>query len=140
MRLIGRDSYTLEAVQDISDESFEGVERADQDTFRFQYDNSEVFLHSKYGEIDAYAIVNGRESEPYLWSIATRKEFRGLGIASRLLKEIIEWYRGKATQIELTTNVNNPAQKLYFDHGFRVIRVLPKYYGGASGLRMRRML
>ena len=100
-----------------------------------------LFVHESYaGEIISYVMVV-EQPEPYVWSVATKPQFRGQGLATKLLSEAIEWYRIKgAKHLELTVNVNNPAQKLYFDLGFRAVQVFRKYYGEASGLRMRRTL
>src|SRR5258708_7552374 len=141
MRLIQRDDYHFYVIKQISDESFEGIERPPALAMRYQFDNCELFVHEVENEVVAYAIVVDDGGSPYLWSIATKKDFRGRGIAKGLLWEIIEWYQIKhEDSITLTVNVNNPAQKLYFDHGFRAVKVTPRYYGENAGLRMRRHL
>lgn len=128
-------------VQEISNESFTGIERPPGLALKYQYDHCELFLHEIEHQVVAYALVTMDNGGPYLWSIATKKEFRGRGIASSLIKEVVAWYKERhAAFIELTVNVNNPAQKLYFDHDFRVTRITPRYYGDVSGLRMRRKL
>lgn len=130
--------YVIKA---ISDSAFDGIERPPEMALRYQYDHCDLFIHEIEHEVVAYAIVVTDGGEPYIWSLATKKEFRDRGIASGLLWEIVECYLDKhAKCIALTVNVNNPAQKLYFDYGFRAVKVTPRYYGENAGLRMRRSL
>ncbi len=141
MRVLQRDDYHFNLIKQISDESFEITERPGELALRYQYDNCELWTRENNNLIVAYAIVIMDFGEPYLWSIATKKEFRSRGIAAGLIGEIVDWYSGRhAAGIGLTVNINNPAQKLYFDEGFRITRIMPRYYGDVSGLRMRRNL
>jgi ribosomal protein S18 acetylase RimI-like enzyme len=98
-----------------------------------------VFVLRTHAEnIYAYAIVIEKGGR-FLWSIAVRPRRQGFG--TTLLKEIEAFYRKAGRQgISLTCNTHNPAQKLYFDLGYRVERVLPRYYGEDNGLFMRRIL
>lgn len=143
MRTLQRDDFHFHLIKQISDESFDGLERPSELTLRYQYDNCELFVWSSTGyDLAAFAMVVSEFSGgPYIWSIATKKDLRGRGFATGLLKEIITFYTEKHEElIDLTVSTDNPAQKLYFDHGFRVVRVIPRYYGATSGLRMRRSL
>lgn len=151
MRVTDKNDVLFRTIQHISDVSFDGIERPPVMTLKYEFDTSEVFVFKQLPEnsgsmtvrstIVAFALVNVRADEPYLWSLAVLPEFRNRKIASRLLKEVIAYYTEKhAKTLSLSVNVDNPAQKLYFDHGFRTLRVLPRYYGEASGLRMRRYL
>jgi ribosomal protein S18 acetylase RimI-like enzyme len=55
--------------------------------------------------------------------------------------EIIDRYKMNGDkQITLHVNATNPAQKLYFDHGFRVVAVDKGYFGKEDGLLMKRVL
>lgn len=127
-------------IKDISDSSFTGVERTPSATLEYEYTTGEVFIRELDNQVVGYAICNRNFGNPYLWSIAVKKEYRGCGVASLLLEEIISFYKKTDYWIALSVHTDNPAQKLYFDHGFRVIKVLPKYYGKDNGLRMRRTL
>jgi len=141
MRETRRDDYHFHLIHQISDESFRDIERPGEMALRYQYDHCELWTREVSDRIVAYAIVTMDCGEPYIWSIATKTEFRSRGIASGLIKEILTWYYERhAEGIGLTVNVNNPAQKIYFDEGFRVTRVMPRDYGEISGLRMRRRL
>lgn len=141
MRMLQRDDFHFFVIQQISDEAFQGIERPPALALRYQFDNCECFVHEIESRIVAYAIVVTDGGEPYIWSIATKKEFRGRGIASGLLREICDFYHARyAKCVALTVNADNPAQKLYFDQGFRVVKYTPRYYGEFAGLRMRRYL
>ncbi len=101
----------------------------------------DVYLYLKYGsvifvaEIDrrvvGYVTVMEMEGgDAKVMSIAVKREFRGMGIGSRLLDEAIRWckVRGKR-RLLLEVRVSNlPAQNLYKKKGFRVIGVNPNYY------------
>jgi ribosomal protein S18 acetylase RimI-like enzyme len=58
-----------------------------------------------------------------------------------LLREIINKYTlQKDFEITLHVHEDNPAQKLYFDYGFRVKRIERDYYNPKNGLFMVRPL
>jgi ribosomal protein S18 acetylase RimI-like enzyme len=146
MRLVTRGDKHFDDIKRISDESFTGMECPNAETLRYHYNCGELFVRmmthpTLESEIISYVIVTMSGGEPYVWSLATKKEFRGMGIASALLNDVAEWHRLKGDRfLELMVHPDNPAQKLYFDRGFRVIRVVPRYYGAVNGLRMRRVL
>lgn len=140
------DSVFIE-VNAITKESFSGYELPPVGVLRDHFDAYDVFVlkatwpPAEAGKIVSYAIVSEKHGEPYIWSLATRINWRGQGLASGLLEDIETFAREKrAYGVGLTTNVNNPAQKLYFDHGYRVYQVLANYYLGSNGLYMRREL
>lgn len=59
-------------------------------------------------------------------TVAVLEEFRGNGIGAKLLTTFENFYKG--CEHWLYVNENNPAQKLYFDFGYRVRDVLKDYY------------
>ena len=143
MRLTAKDNLTFEEIKRINDESFLGTELPYPSMLRYEFDNGDVFVDEECERaFRGYAIVNrDGASQPFLWSLATDPTWRGRGVATRLLKEIIGYYsRAGADRIDLTVKVDNPAQKLYFDQGWRATRVFPRYYGTEAGIRMRRTL
>ena len=75
--------------------------------------------------------------DPWIWILAVRPDFQGQGIGTSLLKEIEKYY---TKEINLYVNVDNPAQKLYFDNGYRVKKVLKDIYDGGDALHMRKKL
>jgi ribosomal protein S18 acetylase RimI-like enzyme len=132
-------------IQEISDESFEGVERPPIGILWTHFLTDDVFVSRSTGSestITAFAIVTDRVGGPYIWSIATHPGLRGCGLGTKLLREIEEHYRLAGCQsISLTCKPTNPAQKLYFDRGYRVENVIRGYYGSeGNGLFFRRVL
>ncbi len=142
MKLDKRSEKTFNAIRKISDESFSGIENPPVEALRYNYESGDVFLWTFGERIDGFAIATMDGGKPYLWSIAVANEARRCGIGGRLIKEVATFFKiqGWGT-IDLTVNGDNPAQKLYFDHGFRVVKVIPHFYGEQlHGLRMRRPL
>ena len=146
MRVTEKTDELFQRIKEISDSCFEGVERPPEFVLRYEFDHGDIFTRSagftKDSErIVSFALVTRTTGHPYLWSLATLKSWRAYGFGSALLQQIIKYYHDQhETQIDLTVNVNNPAQKLYFDNGFRAVTVKPHYYGELPGLRMRRTL
>jgi ribosomal protein S18 acetylase RimI-like enzyme len=136
MKMTLRDNATFERIRSITNDSFFGVERPPEGNLRYVYNESIGLYLNDARYVEAYALVTLEVGLPYIWSIATDPKFRLCGHAKALLKEIIADHADET--IELTVNVDNPAQKLYFDHGFRVVAVMRRYYGEMTGLRMRR--
>lgn len=126
-------------ILEINNLSYSGVQRPTPEILLNAYNQGDVYvsynLHGVFagfvGEVIGFAIVIDYMDnyEPLIWSIAVHPDKRGQGIATRMLMEIEEDVRFHfAKQIRLTVNVNNPAQKLYFDAGFRVKNILRKHY------------
>ena len=101
----------------------------------------DVYLYLKYGSAIFVAELNKKvvgyitlmelEGEnAKVMSIAVKKEFRRMGIGSKLLDEAIKWCRIKGKKkllLEVRTS-NLPAQNLYKKKGFQIIGVTPNYY------------
>lgn len=90
-------------------------------------------------EIISGIIINEHVSRfPYLWSLFVRPRYQGDGHGKKLLAHVCEIY----PELELHVRQDNPAQKLYFDHGFRVVEVVTGWYviegKKVAGLKMRR--
>jgi len=65
---------------------------------------------------------------PYIYNVAVLPEHRGKGIATALFNICNEFYKGQDYSY-LYVDVNNPAQKLYFDLGYRVNNLKEDFYG-----------
>lgn len=90
-------------------------------------------------EIISGIIINEHVARhPYLWSLFVRPRYQGDGHGKKLLALACDRY----PKMELHCRVDNPAQKLYFDHGFRVVEVVRDWYvidgKKVAGLKMRR--
>jgi ribosomal protein S18 acetylase RimI-like enzyme len=68
---------------------------------------------------------------PYVHSVSVQKDHRGRGIATELFNTFEEGFKTEATNVGywLQVKFNNPAQKLYFDLGYRVESVDENFYG-----------
>ncbi len=78
-----------------------------------------------------YIVGLARQGFCHLISIAVKREYRGKGIGSRLLKVLetaCEREGYKAIVLEVAYH-NYVAQKFYLAHGYKPLRVLPNYYG-----------
>ncbi len=99
----------------------------------------DVYLYLKYGNIlvadfngkvVGYVTVMDMGEDAKVMSIAVKKEFRGMGIGSKLMDEAINWckIRGKKRLLLEVRISNFVAQNLYKKKGFRIIGITPKYY------------
>lgn len=100
-------------------------------------------LDTKY-EIVGYVLCNDvYYNGPLLRNIVVMPEWRGQGLGMFLLKEIEKYFKDKGGVEALTLHckVDNPAQKLYFDAGYRVVSRLADYYAPeGDGLKMEKIL
>jgi ribosomal protein S18 acetylase RimI-like enzyme len=145
---------------EINDACYEGDQRPPEGKFREMLKTSDVWLAKTSdapgmigmkteNRVVGFAIVSPTYGI-YLWSLAVDPAYQGRGIAGNLLREVFLYYRDKKeTEIRLHVHVSNPAQKLYFDQGFRVYDLAPNFYGitnpgegheKSMGLMMKRAL
>ena len=151
MRITGysyRDDF--DRVMEINDACYSGVYCAPREKVKDMCTVSDVFIareQAEYGHpqcgsqiIVGFAIVR-HVFQPYIWNIAVDPAYQKVGIGGNLLREIIRTYTlAKTANIALHVNVENPAQKLYFDYGFRVKSVQKKYFDPNDALFMERKL
>jgi ribosomal protein S18 acetylase RimI-like enzyme len=145
----------FDRVMQINDACYNGVYRPPRETVADMVSVSDVFV-ARVNEKDfshsfpedlpdedfvvGFAIVRN-VIQPYIWNIAVDPAYQRRGVAGNLLREIICRYTlEKCTEIRLHVNVQNPAQKLYFDYGFRIIDLEEEYFKPDDGLIMRRKL
>lgn len=80
-----------------------------------------------------FLISKLKNSTPYVNSVAVLPAFRGKGIAKKLFEKFEEFYglqqKSEVKIFWLQVRTNNPAQKLYFDLGYRVTGFDEHYYG-----------
>lgn len=88
------------------------------------------------------SLLSEQLDSPYVWSLATTLSHRGQGLAKSLLQEFERYYMQQgAARAWLHVRTENPAQKLYFDAGYRVTSFAPNVYGmNEHGLVMRKTL
>jgi ribosomal protein S18 acetylase RimI-like enzyme len=144
MRVTGyKHREDFERVMVINDACYSGDFRPPRETMADMISVSDVFIARWEGYTDqiiGFAIVRNAV-QPYIWNIAVDPAFQQRGVGGNLLREIIRKYTlEKSKQITLHVNATNPAQKLYFDYGFRVVAVEENYFNPHDGLLMERKL
>lgn len=79
--------------------------------------------------IVGFAGINMIVDEAHIANIVVKKNFRNLGIGSKLLYNLINTAKKEATSITLEVNEKNiPAIKLYTKYGFETLGKRKKYY------------
>ena len=71
-------------------------------------------------------------------NIVVNKEYRNLGIGSKLINYCIEKHQFKALNLEVKEN--NPAVSFYEKIGFKIMRKIPKYYKDADAYFMKKVI
>lgn len=120
------------ALHEINALSFVGEELPSPATLNDMLEQSLVFVAKEGEKILGFALVFKRNScESYLWVIAVHPEYRGKGVGSFLIRRAAACARfvDKCERMTLNCRPDNPAQKLYLNHGFRVVRVDEDFYG-----------
>lgn len=138
-------------LREIAERCYEGDDLVDLKTFESTLDVSEVWTAVwEYGDWVPYpefglapTIIGFIAIEdnigPYIWNVAVDPRFQCRGIGGNLLRTVCQWARAHdRNSMRLHVNVKNPAQKLYFDYGFRVVHVVENFYGAENGLVMKR--
>jgi len=107
--------------------------------FRETIEKGKVLISEIQGEwdliIEGFLISLIDQDEPWIWDIYTKPWHRNRGVGSALLNEIEKHYKGYK-RICLYVAPDNPAQKLYFDLGYRVIEVVDHVYETGPALKM----
>jgi ribosomal protein S18 acetylase RimI-like enzyme len=76
-------------------------------------------------------------NEPWIWSIGVNRSYRQFGFGASLLKKVEDYYKNLSYKnINLFVEPNNPAQKLYFDQGYRVRSVETGIYEVGGAIKM----
>ena len=128
------------AVREYSIRDFKDVLEIDAEAFNSRNPSYDVYIYLTYssnflvadigGKVVGYIVTMDMGVDSKIMSFAVKKEFRGKGIGSMLLKEVIRRCkeRGKR-RIILEVRVSNvTAQRLYKKNGFETVDILPKYY------------
>lgn len=130
----------MDRLWNITHESYTGVQLPTREIFEKHVKHGDVFVHEG-NPIAGYALVD-LMLPLLLRSIAVLSAYRKFGIGGELLKEVSDYYRERGfNKITLHVHVDNPAQKLYFDSGYRVTKVLHRWYlSEGDGLEMEKKL
>jgi ribosomal protein S18 acetylase RimI-like enzyme len=86
--------------------------------------------------VSGFIIGKIKHGKPYVYNIAVSQVYRKQGVATELIKAFEEYYsklqKKENSCFWLQVNTNNPAQKLYFDLGYRVGYVDEDFYGAGK--------
>lgn len=127
---------------------FDEGERCSEELLRQHIGASDVWLAwtlLKDPTIIGYALVEPGIDSAYLAQIAVHPEFQRRGVAGNMLREIVGHFRystgGKYRNVRLHCAIDNPAQRLYYNYGFRVFDIAKSFYkDGGDALYMKRNL
>ncbi len=91
---------------------------------------SDLIVADIGGKVVGYIALLDYGRDVKIISFAVKREFRGMGIGSKLLKAAIERCRQRGRErMLLEVRVSNEvAQRLYKKNGFEIIDVIPNYY------------
>ena len=130
------------AIRDYKESDFHSVIEASRQAFEhpdpIEYtqrsiENGRVWVAIEDDEVVGFLISKLKNSTPYVNSVAVLPAFRGKGIAKKLFEKFEEFYgfqqKSEVKIFWLQVRTNNPAQKLYFDLGYRVTGFDEHYYG-----------
>ena len=130
------------AIRDYKESDFHSVIEASRQAFEhpdpIEYtqrsiENGRVWVAIEDDEVVGFLISKLKNSTPYVNSVAVLPAFRGKGVAKKLFEKFEEFYgfqqKSEVKIFWLQVRTNNPAQKLYFDLGYRVTGFDEHYYG-----------
>ena len=130
------------AIRDYKESDFHSVIEVSRQAFEhpdpIEYtqrsiENGRVWIAIEEDEVVGFLISKLKNSTPYVNSVAVLPAFRGKGIAKKLFEKFEEFYgfqqKSEVKIFWLQVRTNNPAQKLYFDLGYRVTGFDEHYYG-----------
>lgn len=96
----------------------------------YHVSNNLLYLAEIEGKIAGYVLVLIKRSNAKLYSIGVSKEFRGMGVANRLLERVLSELVAlgfERTLLEVRTD-NKVAIELYKKIGFTAIKRLKSFY------------
>jgi ribosomal-protein-alanine acetyltransferase len=136
----------LDALLQLENQVFTSDKISPRQMKRFiQSDHSQLFVAKEGEQLAGYALVlfNQATQLARLYSIAVSLDFRGQGVADKLITQCEESTVGRG-YITLRLEVredNSSAIKLYEKHGFKPLKTLIHYYDDlVDGLRMQKRL
>ncbi|RXJ67739.1 GNAT family N-acetyltransferase [Halarcobacter ebronensis] len=108
----------------------------DLSSFYYHVKKNNLYKVVIENKIAGYILWLNRKHFYRLYSLAILDEFRGLGIASKLLEFSLEKLKDKNMQLEVRKS-NFKAIKLYEKFGYKVAKELRDYYEDEDGLLMK---
>ena len=105
------------------------IDRPDLDTISsyYQTNGGNFWLAFYGGRVIGTVGLKDYNGKAYLQRMMIRKDFRGTGVAQKLLSEVINFAKSVGfSEIYLATSLNlEAANRFYHKHGFKKIKQLP---------------
>jgi ribosomal-protein-alanine N-acetyltransferase len=108
-----------------------------KNSLRYHLSNNIIYKIKQDEKIAGYILWLKRKDYYRLYSLAIHPDFRGLGLASRLLEYSLENLDKEKFSLEVKVS-NLDAIRLYKKFGFKVSRILKDYYEDIDGYLMKK--
>ena len=108
-----------------------------KNSLRYHLKNNIVFKITKEEKLAGYILWLKRKDYYRLYSLAIDNDFRGLGLASKLLEYSLENLEKEKFSLEVKVS-NLDAIRLYKKFGFKVSKILKDYYEDSDGYLMKK--
>lgn len=96
-----------------------------------------TFIAEENGRIKGFLTTFIDDGSPWVWTVVVNRFSRKMGIGALLIKTAEEHYSSLGYgHMLLYVEDDNPAQKLYFDCGYRVVKVEKGIYKFSNALKM----
>ena len=106
-----------------------------KNSLRYHLSNNIVYKIEQDEKIAGYILWLKRKNYYRLYSLAIDNDFRGLGLASKLLEYSLENLEKEKFSLEVKVS-NLDAIRLYKKFGFKVSKILKDYYEDSDGYLM----
>lgn len=128
----------LDNIQDVLQSDFDGFWSYSILKSELFNENSKVIVAKLDNTIVGFASIWKAVDDAHITNIVTHKKYRKLGIASKLLEELIKIAKSYNVQ-SLTLEVNEeniPAQNLYKKYQFKILGKRKNYYKDKAAIIM----
>ncbi len=131
LEIFSLDPEDLDAILEIEQEAF--ITPWPREIFQMEFNIKRSYnrvCKDSSGKLVAYCLSWLIHDEVHILKIAVHKDYRGKGIARRLITDVIEYAKTKgATHAVLEVRTDNkPAISLYEKLGFKAVRIRKNYY------------
>lgn len=131
----GYDKRDLSRLYQIEKTCFHATQRWSEESANEEFSNGLLLTCHEDGGIVGYCLVR----DGYIVGLAVVPEHRGKGIAHKLMA--MAEHETDGARMTLHVWSGNPAQKLYFDLGYRTIKVERDFYApGLHALFMEKVI
>lgn len=126
----------------LNDATFVGDQRPPATTLQEMISVSDIWIAEEEDKpLLGFMIVRPMGDGAYLWQMSVHPGMQKRGIGGNMLREVIQYYTAKKYKhVRLHVHYDNPAQKLYFDYGFRVYDIARGYYSNEDSTKSRALM